>query len=401
MCREWGVRFSRIDISAVTRVFEDTLGTDPGDRLSRGNIASRSRMVILFDIARREKGLVVGTTNRSEYLMGYMTKFGDGAEDVMPLANFYKTQVWQIASLIGIPKHIIDKVPTAGLWDGQSDEAELGVSYRDLDIALYAFDRGCTDEEAFRAARISFDKVSEIRGRVGASEHKRRPALVPDAKGFRSDALAAGKGVHDQVGDHGENESRHEHSEPLGRGIFVTVVEYLRKQIACDDEQEYPRGEGDRGARESGLAVQEHERDHRRDRRDRREQAHGHVRLLGFQDHRHGRGYGEHLHELVHAHRRKEHGPFDAALHERDTQREAVERRVDEHAAESRPGGELVGVSAAVAVVDPEVDGEYGQESDEDTGLYRGRAVVLESFLERFREDHYEQDPHDQAGAQR
>ncbi len=141
-------------------------------------------MIVLFDLARKEKAIVVGTTNRSEYLMGYMTKFGDGAEDLMPLGTFYKTQVWQIASIIGVPQEIIDKVPTAGLWDGQSDEADMGISYAALDRILVAFDNGCDDEQAFVSSKVRIEKVAEIRWRVDSSEHKRRPAIMPGVKGF-------------------------------------------------------------------------------------------------------------------------------------------------------------------------------------------------------------------------
>ena len=144
-----------------------------------GNMMSRCRMIVLFDAARRERRLVFGTTNRSELLMGYMTKFGDGAEDASPICRLYKTQVWEIARLIGVPGEIIDKVPTAGLWDGQTDEEEMGVTYLALDKALNVMEQGATDGEMAEAAGITAEKAAEIRAQVSRMEHKHLPAYAP------------------------------------------------------------------------------------------------------------------------------------------------------------------------------------------------------------------------------
>ncbi len=105
-------------------------GDDWGiSELTRANIKARLRMTTLYSIANQKNYLVAGTCNKSELRLGYFTKHGDGASDFEPLADYYKTEVYQIAKDLGIPKSIIDRPPSAGLWNGQTDEGELGFSY--------------------------------------------------------------------------------------------------------------------------------------------------------------------------------------------------------------------------------------------------------------------------------
>jgi NAD+ synthase len=111
--------------------------------LLRGNILSRLRMIFLFDAAKRLNALVCGTENRSEHLLGYFTRFGDEASDLEPLIHLYKTQVYQLAKYLGIPKVIINSEPSAGLWPEQTDEKEMGFSYAEADEILHLyFDKG-------------------------------------------------------------------------------------------------------------------------------------------------------------------------------------------------------------------------------------------------------------------
>ena len=180
MCKAWGVNYSAISIQAAVDAFSGMLLTGKEAPLEKGNIMARCRMVVLYDKAKKENSLVVGTTNRSELLMGYMTKFGDGAEDIMPMALVYKTQVWELARLIGVPQEVIDKVPTAGLWEGQSDEEEMGITYHDLDRALNAFDQGASDAEMAEAGGITAERAAEIREQIRRMEHKRLPARMPE-----------------------------------------------------------------------------------------------------------------------------------------------------------------------------------------------------------------------------
>ena len=179
MCEDWGVEYECMDIQPAVDAFSGMILKEGDDPLQKGNMMARCRMIVLYDRARREGRLVFGTTNRSELLMGYMTKFGDGAEDATPMHDLYKTQVWEIARLIGVPQEIIDKVPTAGLWDGQTDEDEMGVTYLQLDRALNVMEQGGTDSDMAEAGGITLQKASEIRGSVKRAEHKHLPAAVP------------------------------------------------------------------------------------------------------------------------------------------------------------------------------------------------------------------------------
>ena len=159
--------------------FSGMLLTGKEAPLEKGNIMARCRMIVLYDKAKKEDYLVIGTTNRSELLMGYMTKFGDGAEDVMPMYNLYKTQVWEMAKVVGVPDEIIEKVPTAGLWEGQTDESEMGITYLDLDKALNVMEQGGSDADMAAAANISEAKAKELRDQVGRMMHKHSPAMIP------------------------------------------------------------------------------------------------------------------------------------------------------------------------------------------------------------------------------
>ncbi|OGG30563.1 NAD(+) synthase [Candidatus Gottesmanbacteria bacterium RIFCSPLOWO2_01_FULL_46_9] len=106
------------------------------DEGRKGNIMVRMRMIVLFDLSKKMRALVVGTENRTEHLLGYYTRFGDEASDVEPLRHLYKTQVYELASLLKLPNRIITKVPTAGLWVGQTDEGEFGFTYKEVDEVL-------------------------------------------------------------------------------------------------------------------------------------------------------------------------------------------------------------------------------------------------------------------------
>lgn len=106
-------------------------------QLRSGNIASRMRMIALYDLAKKHRAMVCGTENKSENLLGYFTRFGDSATDFEPIVHLYKTQVYQLAQHLGVPDEIINKPPSAGLWKGQTDEKEMGFSYEEADQVLY------------------------------------------------------------------------------------------------------------------------------------------------------------------------------------------------------------------------------------------------------------------------
>jgi len=128
---------TRIDIKPAVDMI---VKSDPMmDRIRRGNIMARARMTYLFDQAKKHHALVVGTENKSEYLLGYYTRFGDEASDVEPLRHLYKTQVYELAKTVHIPEEIIQRPPSADLWPEQTDEKELGFTYKEADEILTFF----------------------------------------------------------------------------------------------------------------------------------------------------------------------------------------------------------------------------------------------------------------------
>jgi NAD+ synthase len=147
-------------------------------QLASANIKPRLRMTSLYYLANRYNGLVVGTGNRTELAIGYFTKYGDGGVDVLPLGDLDKTAVRDLARVLGVPQTVIAKAPSAGLWEGQTDEAEIGVTYDELDRALAAL---AGDERKEPTDPATMERVSDL---VAASEHKRRAIPV-----FRRDAV--------------------------------------------------------------------------------------------------------------------------------------------------------------------------------------------------------------------
>ena len=149
----------------------DGFKTMPDFKESRyllGNLMARTRMAVLYYHANRDQKIVCGTSNRSEYMLGYCTKFGDNAADLQPLLHLYKTEVYEYAHELGIPESIIRKAPSAGLWEGQRDEEEIGLSYTEIDHSLRSLEM-----QGWQAATPTEEKVL---GLVRKSEHKRIPA---------------------------------------------------------------------------------------------------------------------------------------------------------------------------------------------------------------------------------
>jgi NAD+ synthase len=130
-----GLTWQELDISAMADAYL-TLQPDI-DRLRAGNLMARLRMAVIFDQSKKENALVVGTSNKSELLVGYSTWYGDMACALMPIGDLYKTQVRSLARHVGLPEQIIAKPPSADLWAGQTDEGEIGVPYETLDQILY------------------------------------------------------------------------------------------------------------------------------------------------------------------------------------------------------------------------------------------------------------------------
>lgn len=147
-----------------------TESSEPDEKVTLGNLKARLRMCTLYYFANKYNYLVVGTGNKSELMMGYFTKYGDGAADLLPLGNFTKTEVYQLADELGVPERIIKKAPSAGLWDSQTDEAELGIKYIDLDKILLALER---NEENLNTLDLDKKLVEKVKSTIVKTQHKR------------------------------------------------------------------------------------------------------------------------------------------------------------------------------------------------------------------------------------
>jgi NAD+ synthase len=171
-----GARTARIDITPmVDAYFRRQRGAG---RLRRGNKMARERMSVLYDLSVRERALVLGTSNKTELLLGYGTIHGDMASALNPLGDLYKTQVRMLALHLGVPEGIVWKTPTADLWAGQSDEGELGYPYPEMDrLLVLLVDRRSGRGEAV-AAGFPPRMVDVIRERIARSQFKRRPPLI-------------------------------------------------------------------------------------------------------------------------------------------------------------------------------------------------------------------------------
>ena len=167
LSRFTGVSIETVNMHEIVSAFVRILGIQ--DTKALGNVKSRIRMIILYYYANISNGMVIGTTNKSEYYTGYYTKFGDGGCDIEPILHLTKTDVWDMSRILGVPESIIHKPPSAGLWEGQRDEEELGLKYVDIDMALRKLIDGNTEP-----SNDAEKRVSEL---IGASEHKRRPPV--------------------------------------------------------------------------------------------------------------------------------------------------------------------------------------------------------------------------------
>ncbi|MDY6779417.1 MAG: NAD(+) synthase, partial [Halobacteria archaeon] len=133
--------------------------------------------------ANSDRGIVVGTGNRSEVLLGYYTKYGDGGVDILPIGELYKTEVRDVARYLNVSERIIEKPPTAGLWEGQTDEEELGASYETIDRVLqYLVDEGMSVEGVAEKTSVDVSKVEDLKRTYERSEHKRKMPPSPDLR---------------------------------------------------------------------------------------------------------------------------------------------------------------------------------------------------------------------------
>jgi len=174
IAQQLGIELRVIDISNPLNEIFMILPKLKEDKMVRGNLKARIRAVFLYSIANLESKLVIGTSNKSELAIGYGTKYGDLAADMWPIGDLYKTELYKICEELGIDRKIIEKPPTAGLWEGQTDEKEIGVSYEKLDMFLLGIENKIEEGILIKNIELNSEQVRRIRELMKKNEHKGR-----------------------------------------------------------------------------------------------------------------------------------------------------------------------------------------------------------------------------------
>ncbi len=177
---KFGLETQICDITPVLKSFYKSISIfDNGDRLCKGNIKARTRMIILYYYANKLNKLVCGSSDKSEAMMGYFTKWGDAAADISPIMDLYKTQVRKLAEFLELPPKLVSKPSTPALWPNQFAESEIGIKYETLDLILYGLERFMTKKEIAKQLAIRETIVEKVKIRWQQAEHKRRQPLSP------------------------------------------------------------------------------------------------------------------------------------------------------------------------------------------------------------------------------
>ncbi|MCI4346486.1 MAG: NAD+ synthase [Thermoplasmata archaeon] len=176
--RDLGIESVIRSIVGPEEALRTLLGGQP-DPTAWGNVKARIRMTILYAEARARDALVLGTGNKSELLTGYFTKYGDGGADLLPLGDLYKTEIRELANELHIPDPIRSRPPTAGLWEGQTDEGELGLPYDQLDRILRGAEELQDPKSIAKIVGLPEATVREVIKRIGRNRHKRRLPPIP------------------------------------------------------------------------------------------------------------------------------------------------------------------------------------------------------------------------------
>lgn len=173
-----GINYKEIAIDSILNEFLSVTQIED-DKLAIGNLKARIRMSIIYFYANSKNYLVCGTGNKSEILIGYFTKHGDGACDIEPIGDLYKTDVFELAKFLEVPQEIIDKPPRAGLWNNQTDEDEIGMTYELLDKILYrSIEKDLDSNTIADELNIELDEVNNVITRVERNKHKSK---VPES----------------------------------------------------------------------------------------------------------------------------------------------------------------------------------------------------------------------------
>ncbi|AWB27167.1 NAD+ synthase [Halococcoides cellulosivorans] len=181
LAEQLGIAYDVLPVGEIVETTADLAPEVRDDRMAMGNLRVRARTLVNYSVANAEDAIVLGTGNRTESLIGYFTKYGDGAVDCLPIANLYKQQVRQLARDLGVPESIAGRTPTAGMWLDQTDEAELGVEYDTLDsiLALHV-EGGVPATATARTIGVDREVVRDVRELYERSAHKRSMPPGPD-----------------------------------------------------------------------------------------------------------------------------------------------------------------------------------------------------------------------------
>jgi NAD+ synthase len=180
VAEKFNVKTQVCDITKVLQSFYHAIPVfDPSDRLCKGNVKARTRMIMLYYYANKLNRIVCGSSDKSETMMGYFTKWGDVAADIHPMMDLYKTQVRRLAEHLGIPVELATKPATPGLWPNQLAETELGIKYETLDLILYGLERFMAAGDIAEQLKLDNELVMKVKKRWLAAEHKRRVLLAP------------------------------------------------------------------------------------------------------------------------------------------------------------------------------------------------------------------------------
>ena len=171
-----GIGTRKVAITAMAEGYFEEHGVK--DRVRRGNVMARSRMIVLYDISAEWKALVIGTSNKTELLLGYSTQFGDSASALNPLGDLYKHQVYQLARHLDLPRSVLDKAPSADLFAGQTDEAELGFTYAEVDRLLMMMVDQRYSEPELIAAGFEPEFIRKVARRIVQNQYKRLPPVI-------------------------------------------------------------------------------------------------------------------------------------------------------------------------------------------------------------------------------
>ena len=184
VAKKLGIEHMVVDITGPEQSFQEIL-PKLTTQLTVANVKARCRMIVLHMIANSTGRLVMGCSNKTELMVGYFTKFGDGGADYLPIGDLYKTQVRELAKRIRIDAEILKKPPSAGLWKGQTDEGEMGITYDVLDQILYGLETGVPPDKIAKEIGCEILTIKEIEQRMRASVHKRRLPQIPKL-GFKT-----------------------------------------------------------------------------------------------------------------------------------------------------------------------------------------------------------------------